>query len=192
MRGWIVVCAQALAAFVVVSCTEKRKVGPTSSSDGSTDLPASVWHQFAPEGARFHAEFPGVPTTADGNAIGHPTHDASVKERDRIYFLSYMETPAGNPTALTFAEFAAVAPDRATKSFSSRLGVACTHDAPRTTDIVGRRAVEFTIHCGPTASSRTRLVDGGDRVFQLIVSGSPEVVSDSVADRFFNSLTVDR
>ena len=111
-----------------------------------------------------------------------------VKKRDRIYLFSELQLNNDRHSTMSFAQFAAAAPDFVTKSFSSKLAIACSHDEPRNFSANSLPAVEFTVHCGPTASSRVRLVDGGDRAFQLIVSGAPETVTAATAERFFGSL----
>ncbi len=180
-----------LVVFELQAACGRRNEAPSASSSArdSAATAAADWTRFAVPSASFQASFPAAPELQDSMTGAFPTHTAMVKRADRIYLLSSLSIPLASRSASTFGSFAAGAPDTMTASFAQRItSVSCTHGDSHKLTVGTLPAVEFLVTCGPTASSRVRLVDGGDHIFQLVVSGSPATVSDTIAERFLSSL----
>jgi len=176
-----------LVAAGAYGCGPSGTDSAAPSGRASSDAPV-VWQRYPDGAARFHVELPGAPEIETADIEGHAARTVKVRRRDRI--LVYTELDGGTG-GLPFADFVSKAVDTTKEALGRKLGAPCLHDAVREFDVKGLAAADFTIRCGPKGASRKLLVDGGDRVIQLVVTGAEDAIADEVAERFFRSLAVD-
>jgi hypothetical protein len=142
--------------------------------------PLKGWTAFkAPDGG-FTVAFPEKPKTQKQQLPNADLHAYSHEAADAAYLVAYFDLPAG--FALTL--------DRSASAYAmGRKGKIATQKRIR---VGGNPGLEFTVKLPNNKISRVRLIEAGQRRFQVVVEGSSEVIDSEKANGFLDSFKLNR